>query len=667
MADYNRANAATQGFLAGFGAVDSFIQNRENRRIREEELAANRKFRERGMKIAEAGNQRQQLAFDEQVRLADLEREYQSLIAKGEPTEQQLSEFAQQGSVGAAQEIQRRQDLSRRVDALGIAGDAAAQAERDQLAQVEGLLAEDDAALAAAEANPGVTESIAQADELAPAAVPGDELATRPLTTAEYSEQTGQQVVGAVPIEVPANTLTLDEINKRVRDGRMSLTEAEQVKAEQAASLGSIEVDPRTGASTYGERARGQAKQINTDWENYVDVREDSPLRDLPSSVITGKYYQDYSNLSEENRQATIPQVAPHVRQTINENAAVVFNPEVDQNSREYRNAKRKYRQATGLAEEMGIDYKPAQRANIRDEGLPQGNDQLAADYRAQVDNQPRMSAPMPQHQRRALETAHTRMQANPARRATPAQLNRIAQGVAYGYYSPAQAQYMASHGGQLPPASPEYIKLGKDQSLYAATPGGAISLIRGPADDAGNRNVVDDDTYGQLGDYFSAYNTDDAPERGNEIRGGFLAFLNRTADAATAAGYDLSNRLDVASLAERYAQVAVFSEQFNNEWYEGGDWFPEFKDHFGSLEEAVYGSKVDAFIRKKDKEFFNEFDDVEMDSLPVGAIDRIRAGMQQSNDPRLVQLESQLTNQDIAKLIRNPDAQQALDAHLGL
>ena len=134
MADYNRANAATQGFLAGFGAVDSFIQNRENRRIREEELAANRKFRERGMQIAEAGNQRQQLAFDEQVRLADLEREYQSLIAKGEPTEQQLSEFAQQGSVGAAQEIQRRQDLSRRVDALGIAGDAAAQAERGRRA-----------------------------------------------------------------------------------------------------------------------------------------------------------------------------------------------------------------------------------------------------------------------------------------------------------------------------------------------------------------------------------------------------------------------------------------------------------------------------------------------------------------------------------------------------
>lgn len=656
----SRPDAFLQSFLGSFSAVDAAGSRRRQERKLDQRLADEKEFREFRQGIIQSGEDRSQATFEENQRLSEVERRGRSLALREDSTDEELLEVAQAGSASAAEELNRRRVIGRGAAALGLAADQSiiqtgqdikqAQADADAITESQG---------------PRSLSGGVQAPQ-----IPGDENATRTIPGTELEALRGNAGQGgSAGVQVPAGIQTQAELGAIA-----NLKEAEKIRDAQTATLSDPAIRPAGTSSeegrTFGETAAINNARINEEWNSFSDINDSAgeQQRDLPPSQLTAKYFQDYNNLSRETKNKTAPQMSPVVAQTMRDQRELIDAPDADPASREVRNASRKYGEALALSGQMITDYRPAELAGVRATGIPAGNVELAEEFGVHVLNAPRSQAPLSTTQLRQIQTQQERLAANPAKKVTPSQLQKIYMGVQAQIYTPKTAIWMASHGGQLPPTVPTTLKLKDDESLYSVNPNnGAFSLIRGSID-AANNNELGDDANAILDKYFTSFNTEDSPGRGQETKGAYVSFLSRTQDLAAANGFDLNDRLDVQALATRWAQVSIFAEQFSNQYWEDGDWDPVFEEHFGSIEEAVYGTEIDRFLIQKNKEFFgffNEFAEEDVDALATGTIERLRTGLRQANDPVLDAFENQLSDENAAKIIANPELQQLLDENL--
>lgn len=640
-----RAAVATglSSFIQAFSAVDAVGSRRRREKLLDARLEEERLFRSQQLEFQRAGEERAQTEFDETREQRQRRRAGDVVGLNPKSTDAQLREAAQD-SVVAQQALLKRNSITEGTAVLSGLGDLAL-ASRQTDAGVDGAIGEE----TETDQLSGLSQSVGAAQ------LPGDLEATRRVSRDEIRKQTGAAftIAGAAGFkqnfDMPADFITLDEIKEF---GKTNPAEAEAIRVRQQAEL--VEADPRDGTETADARdvTKADAQQLWGDFTDASNPAGDQWRRfvDKNPSAAVSVYFDARNSLDAETRRDSDKLMKPAVDLAKAEQRLVLDAEDADPTSQDTLRAQRKYSRALAVDHAIVTGFDPAKEGGIRANGIPSGNEALGQNFSEQLQNGPRTEGTIAETKQQQVRSQLVRDHANPTRKATPQQLKNLYLGTQMGIITPQQAVWASWHGGQLPGAIPEHILVGKGQTLIAKTADG-FKVISSPSD----RNALDRKynefsagSRAALQRHFSQFDTDDDKNRGTRYESDFLAFLGRTTAVASKLGIDLSSEIDLVQLARRYQQIGIFSKEYNEQFWEFGPDFigdrEDFAEHFDSFDAAVYGTKVDEFLRIKSGEIFDEFRDIRVDPIQGGGIDAagFRKALELDNPQAAAQLNRQ-------------------------
>lgn len=567
----NTANRFTNSFMEGFSFIDSInqrnlAQDKLDKRLEAEN--ADRAFRRGRLEDADAI-----AAEDRATRLDDRARarKAQALLADPNTSNEELQAFADIPAVANRinENITFDQD---RADSELIVGQNAQQGV-PSVTQPQG--------------NGGLS------DQVTAAQLPPD----------EFAAPGGQETATARDLNDIADVDPQEAM--RIRDAQTD---------SDPRGLFNTEVPAFRKERLEKERANATKKgQINADWQLFLDIENTSgdALRNTPPGTLTAKWFDDRSNITDPDvRNRIDTRMRPVIAETIavqQEAFTAATTPQ------EIRNSSRKLSEAYGLANEIKLSYSPLAVAGVDARGYPVGttNQQLADGVEESVRGGP-----------------GTQLPPNPdTSRADVRMINRGTSGkrvnerlavAAFRQYKNGRINWVQYKSildtGHLPVAGPVIEQTNPAFDTWATFPAvngaPARRVLIQPGRDIKNdnrsgRNTLDDDALTHLKSISSAYNTTDDPVRGTRLINTFMGVLSANEQKATTAGYDLSNILDVQALFQRFNEIYVVRDAYDDEWSHNGNAFPDFTKDFGTIDEALFNRNLDNLDRKSIANFF--------------------------------------------------------------
>ena len=440
----------------------------------------------------------------------------------------------------------------------------------------------------------------------------------------------GQQPPGGLvdavqPAPLPANEfeepqrLTTRELNDladqdpqaamAARD-EISTEKEERYRLQRQAQAAGLHADERPLTQAERERVvrRSQQDQVNNEWDAYLDIEDASGdgLRQLDPNILTAKYFDDRENITDLDRQTQLDKrMIPNIQATIATQQEILqtAGPE-GQQTPEARNARRKLSEAYGLANTIHVSYKPLRQAGVDARGLP-ANGANAALTDAVVDQIDQGSgSPLPPNPNT------TRADLTMLSRGTKGRVSERFAQAAFRQYKNARITRPDYESlirtGHLPMSSTiTQTDPTKDTWANITNPDGTTTrkliipartlpkAAKAAAADTG-RNLLDEDGLKHLNNIASAFNTKDDPTRGTMLSNSFITALAANEGRARQAGYDLSSVNDVGLLFQRWTDLHVIRDAYNDEWFYNGRFNPDFTQDYGTLDEALFKPSVD-------------------------------------------------------------------------
>jgi hypothetical protein len=111
------------------------------------------------------------------------------------------------------------------------------------------------------------------------------------------------------------------------------------------------------------------------------------------------------------------------------------------------------------------------------------------------------------------------------------------------------------------------------------------------------HRNLINDDGLKHVLRLTTAYNTPDYPTRGTDLMNSFIVALSVNEGRARQLGYDLSTINDVGLLFQRWTDLHVVRDAYNDEWMLNGRRSPDFTADYGRLDEALFNELIDDVV----------------------------------------------------------------------
>jgi hypothetical protein len=552
--------------MRGFSFVDDIQRrNRAERRL-EEELTQQRARQNRQDKIAAeerafVRGERQRVAT-ERERRAEASR----ILADPNAPDELIEEFADIPEVsaylaGRRTDAQTRADLEAAIQGEGPAPGTVSQG--NQATQSPGGLA-------------GQVEA---------AAVPESPLVTQPHMTQR---------------EIQEVSFTDPEQAAAIRD-QQELEKAQKIESRNQARLAGLRPNERPPTPAEKAQAKKESERsiVESAWGAFGDANDPSgdSLRSLPAETLTSQYWEARSAIQDpEVLDNADRRMRPHIQETIQTQTQILTNPEINPNGLEARNATRKLSRAYGLANEIGVSYQPLRAAGVDARGLPIGtNAPLTDSVIASTQDAP--GTPLP---------------ANPSTlRSDVTLVNRGARGQRVSERL-AQAAFRLYKGGRidlnsyssliktgrLPAAAPEIKQFDPEKDTWAVYPDGRRVLIA-PArklDDStiAGRNLISEEGLSQLNRIASAFDTGDDDARGTRMMNSFIGAIEQNEQRASALGYRLDNVNDVISLFNRWTNLHVVRDAYNDEWFADGRVNPDFTNVYGSLDDLLLNPDID-------------------------------------------------------------------------
>lgn len=496
-------------------------------------------------------------------------------------------------------------------------------------------------------------ERQARADaEFLSAQGPGAEQAQPGAEQAQPGAGLSQQVQGAqVPgpqFAPPKADLTPRELNQLADTDPEAATTIRdsQVAAApppQKLDFGGGILVPDTGPSVRGkEIAEGIQRQsnidiINANWESFVDIndRGGDLFRNLDPTTLVSQYFRDRSTLTDPSAADT--RIRPKIQEVITEQRAFLEAARADPESAtagDVRNATRDLSEAYGLVQTMVKTTSPAGNAGTDNRGLPVGGAPTAL-----VDSIIEQTIAAPGEVLLPNPDAARIDRTIASRPVTGKRMSRQQLDVAYrmkkrGEWTHEQyVNYLNT--GQPPVAAGKFESFPVDQDTFLVVNGRRI-LVQAARDkdrlSSGIRNTIGDDALKQLNISAKQFSTKDYPNRGIAVMNTFMAVLADGETQARAAGYDYTNINDVMALWERFNQISVLRDEFDDEYMHNGVAFPDFVKTYGEGAAALFNRDLDTLDRQSIANFFAEASPLTaLKKRPSGFYDTIRANAAQA------------------------------------
>jgi hypothetical protein len=571
MANSRDANAFVSSFMQGFSFVDDINSRKRREDMLEQRLAEEseaRKFqRQRLTQIdAERGADRASRLTKEQ-RAAEANR-----LLAADASDEELQPFADFPAVGA-RITQRRNDAADQAD-LGL------------ISRGEGLTGAVGAGVTQDEVPPSADPN-GLTGAVQPAPIPGNEFDTpEKLTDRELNELANTDPAGAAQVR--------DQQRADVQ------TRRDAQNAAGPTGIGGPGAPVTTDAEKAATKRRAQQDQVNTEWDIFLDINDvaGDALRNLDPNLITAKYFDDRGNINDpQMRDQLDKRMAPHIQTTIGTQQEVLAG--VDPQSPEARNARRKLGEAYGLANEIGVQYEPLRQNGVDARGLPTngGNQALTDAVVNSVSGAPGMSLPPDPNMTRADQTI--------INRGTSGRVSERFSQAAFRQFKNGRinfAQYDSLiRTGRLPQVAPTFEQTDPKKDTWRVDANGNRQLII-PARhvptqeelESNSRNLINKDGLAHLNRISGAYDTPDDPVRGTRLVGSFINALAGNERRAMQGGYDLSTVNDVGALYQRWVDLHVLRDAYNDEWFADGRFNPDFTEEYGTLDTALFDPRID-------------------------------------------------------------------------
>ncbi len=564
------ANAAASAFMQGF----SFVDDINARKTRDARLAArlkleddDRKFRRGRLEDQDAQNledRTKRLALEERM------KEVNRILADPDATPEQLEPFTDIPEVMAIVRGQRtdtrdRADLESISATRGLTGAVGAQQQ---------------VPAAVDPADPGgLTGAVA------PAELPADPGSPEALTDRELN---------AVAISDPAGAA-------QIRDEQKAEAKRQRDAKQAAGGFAGSGVVEQTQAQKDEVKRKAGLDQLNTDWDAFNDINNvaGDALRQLNPTILTAMYFDDRGSIDDDQTRDDLDEkMAPHIQSTITEQQGVLTG--LDQQTPEARNARRKLGEAYGLANEIGIEYEPLRQNGVDGRGLPiNGANQALADTVVNaVQDAPGTSLPPNPNMTRADQTLLLRG-------TTGRVSERLAQ-AAFRQYKNGRINFTQYDSlirtGRLPQKPVEWEQTDPTKDTWRVDPNTGHRQLIIPARHvptakelaAKSRNLINEEGLAHIRTLERAYNTKDDETRGTKLTNAFITALASNEQRATRGGYDLSTVNDVGLLYQRWLDLHVFRDAYNDEWIINGRANPDFTEDYGTMPEVLFNQKVD-------------------------------------------------------------------------
>lgn len=349
------------------------------------------------------------------------------------------------------------------------------------------------------------------------------------------------------------------------------------------------------------ERIRNAEETITDQWATFYDMNNAAgdEMRNIQPQLLVDMYFDDRNSIDPEVRENVDRRMGQHVQHSINLHTAIIANS--DPNSEEAARARVNLSKAYGVANAIGHDYQPLRMNGVDGRGLPNNNNnpQLTDAVIMGGINAPGFPYPNNPNQTRSDMTMVQRGTgaARISDRFAQASWRLLKGGII------TNEQYSSlMRTGRLPASQPELVHHNPKEDLLAVYPNGQVQIVIPARDpDASRadwlRNTIGEDGLSQMNRWASALDDEFDDARGTRMMMSFSAALAQNEGKARARGYDYSNFNDITQLWQRFQQIAVFRDAYNQEWAYNGNWNPDFTEDFTSLGDALFDPRVDTAV----------------------------------------------------------------------
>jgi hypothetical protein len=383
----------------------------------------------------------------------------------------------------------------------------------------------------------------------------------------------------------------------RIRDEQAALDTAPSViepPAEYIARTGTLPPPPM---STPRDQAiaEAQAKQkgVASEWGPRLDIGnyQGDTFRKLPAPQQVGAYHRDRSNLPPEMQAEGDRILAPQIERSITENQAILDNPDLDSNSKDAINARRKLKEAYSLINARN-GYKPLAANGVKG-GLPIGrNEALTQQVIDNSVNQPSGATTATQNQVKAENAV---LSSKPKNRITEAFAAAAWRQFDRGQIDRATYEHLM-RTGRWPGGKPDIeAKQFGEHGVFATgtdANGNFVfkKLIEGSSDRKG-RNVLGKDGSDaveimakELAERLPG--KQDWKKYDREFKN-VLAIHERE---AMNRGYDYSNPLDLANIFTRFSELHRLADAAGRQFWFRGHFYPTFEEAYDkTILEALF------------------------------------------------------------------------------
>lgn len=571
MADSRDFAVGANAFIRGFSFIDDINSRRRQEKKLDERLAQEDADRDIQRKIqqqqlAERGADRATAILSEQERKRKEQRQIEANTLLSDPNTdpEVLREYADVPGVAA---ILRQEGITAR-------DDAQRRADLEQLIPQGGQQLGDE-----------VTEPEAE--------VPSNQgLSSQGLG----SQIQAAQLPGA--IDAPPVAFTSRDLETIAETEGLAAAVAARDQAN-AAIAAANPADRRTfrgmeRAQKEKDQKREAMDEVNKQWASFVDIADTTgdALRNTNANIQTAKYFADRNSIADPETQRKIDKVIqPAITETINTQNEILAN--VEPQSIEATNARRKLSQAYGLSNAINGSFSPTAAAGVDDRGLPIGGNRVLTDsVIEQGRSGPIASLPSNPDQRRADVTVLTRG-------VTGNRINDRFALAAFRRYKNGDINFEQYESlmttGALPVAAPIFTQEDPRKDTIRTDPDGTrhvVQFARSPDKNNSGRNKFTDEGLAHVERQSKAYDTEDDLNRGLSVANSFYSWTNDHESELTSRGYDFTNTGDVASLLNIFGNQYIIRNQLDDEVFFQGDFLPSFEDRYGPLGDAVFNPR---------------------------------------------------------------------------
>jgi hypothetical protein len=361
-----------------------------------------------------------------------------------------------------------------------------------------------------------------------------------------------------------------------------------------------------------------KAQEVATYWGSFNNIEDAAgdAARTLSPELATAKYFDDRSTLDADQQLLADQAMQPRINATIQSQNAILATSPPD--SVDVRNANRKLREANGLAHTIATGYNPGQAAGVNGRGMLVGNNAIseAAGVAMTTGSPGAPPGGFTQSETKAA-TAVVKAIKPGTTRFNEAQMRSMYRLYRDGKLTTNDIDSLR-RTGQLPRPPGEYQTLntgdGSQALYYLDGVGGATLVAEGGKGANSNRITLTDDGLKEASKAFEQFGDNAAAFR-NE----FVASLFDARDQIQTRGFDLERPEDVGRLSQLFAQGVIIREDYNDEFYEDGEFFPDYTANYGTIWESILNpvnrDGVQRFVTKENSGIFG--DDLQLGSVP--------------------------------------------------